>query len=261
MAWGQGGDAPTITLRVKEGKKLAISLSTKQDSTALWIDGGDGKTERILVGKEPYEVELTTRGRQFRVLGNTAGFDCNGNAEVLLGIDISQCPTLEELNCSECGLGQIDVTGNPLLTTLECAGNRIIKLDLSASEKLEWLDCHANRLSQLDATKCTALQILDCSQNALLNLDVSQNKKLEKLYCQGNQLASLDVHENPNISLVSCYNNNLSAMSIEEMLRGLHVVGRQGGELFINRIREHAPHSLRSALDLAERKRWVVHMK
>ncbi len=257
-SYAQGPDAPVITLRVKENAKISFNLSAAQDSTRVWIDAGTGENEKIYISKKDSTYTYSVKGRTLRILGNVSGFDCNGNAEVLVGLDLRACSTLRELNCCDCALGQLDLSGNPELTTLECADNSLVSLDLSHGQKLEWVDCHANRISSLELGACDSLQILDCSRNLLLNLDVSTCKRLEKLYCQANQLASLDVHGNPHIDLVSCYGNNISAMALEEMLRGLRVVGRQGGELYLDESLSHAPHSLRNAIQLAERKRWRV---
>lgn len=97
-------------------------------------------------------------------------------------LDVSACPKLKYLNCTDSGLHALNVTYNFALNILYCGWNQLAVLDVSTCPALEKLLCNDNRLTQLDLSKNTVLKELNAKRNVCLTkLDVLNNCRLDVL--------------------------------------------------------------------------------
>ncbi|PIE83770.1 MAG: hypothetical protein CSA07_05495 [Bacteroidia bacterium] len=253
---------PLISISFAPDTPLSIRLRAREDSTVVRLDYGHGTPEERLIWDSYSDVEVKPqpKGGIVRIYGRVAGLDCSSAPKAIRALEVSKCPSLEELNVEGCQLAALDLSGNPELEELECASNRLSTLDLSACRALRYLDCHSNNISELKVSSSDSLRYLDCSENVLKNIDLSRSAALQTLYCQNNQLATLELRTNWKVYQLACFGNNLSPLAIETLLRGLHIapVGRQG-VIYLDAIpSESMTHSLRMTLELARRKRWRV---
>lgn len=102
--------------------------------------------------------------------------------------DVSNCLSLQNLNCSGNQLTSLVVSNNTALTYLNCSGNQLTTLNVSNNTALTSLSCGRNLLTELALSKNTALTYLDCPFNQLTVLDLSKNTALRKLICMGNAI-------------------------------------------------------------------------
>ena len=103
--------------------------------------------------------------------------------------DVSNCLSLQILNCSGNQLTSLVVSNNTALIFLDCSGNQLTTLNVSNNTALTFLGCGGNQLTSLDVSKNTALTYVGCPYNQLTTLDVSKNKSLRRLACMGNAIS------------------------------------------------------------------------
>ena len=137
--------------------------------------------------------------------------DCNA-CRSLTALDVSGCPELTKLSCTETGLTSLDLKENKKLTYVSCDSGAVGKLTLPETEGLATLSCSGNLLTSLDLSSCTGLTRLYCASNRLTELDLSGNTALTELYCQSNQLSELDVSKNEALRNLSCGWNKLTSL-------------------------------------------------
>lgn len=123
-----------------------------------------------------YEREIVRESRKDYYLRNEI-YTVNDSV-VLVATGGAQLTYLECYN----SLTTLDVTNCPELKVLDCSNNSLSELDVTKCTKLTTLYCGDNRLlSYLDVSKCPELTTLDCSRNALVALDITNCPKLENL--------------------------------------------------------------------------------
>jgi len=105
----------------------------------------------------------------------------------LESLDLSNCPNLLILDCSNTYITSLDVSKCTKLKELQCSFTNISSLDLSNCTKLEDLGCGKTQISSLDMSKCVRLEYLWCISHHLLRLNLQKNKKLNDimLTCEG----------------------------------------------------------------------------
>jgi Leucine-rich repeat (LRR) protein len=134
----------------------------------------------------------------------------------LTDLDVSNCPTLEGLDCRFNRLSALEVSNNTALTFLDCSNNQICALDVSNNTGLTELGCGGNLLSALDVSNNTALTYLGCHANRLDALDVSMNRALTWLDCYDNRLSALVVLNHTALTYLNCFENQLSALDVSK---------------------------------------------
>jgi len=109
-------------------------------------------------------------------------------------LDLRDFVNLEEIRFSELGqLTSLDISNCPKLVKLNCSQNLINNLNLSKNTMLVELYCSGNQLRELDTTNCPNLKIIRCDNNLLTNLDLTTNQKLECLSIKDNNFAKQDL--------------------------------------------------------------------
>ena len=205
-----------ISLTVKNGKKISLSLKADFANTPVRIVSGDNTTNITVGTKWSSYSSYTAAADTMRIYGNVKGFNCSFNKANITAIDVSHNTQLTELNCPNNQIDAIDVTKNTLLTGLSCGGNQLTSINISHNTQLTGLDCRSNNLNAIDVSKNTLLSTLSCDNNQLTAIDVTKNTQLTGLDCKNNQLATIDVTKNPLLIGLYCGSNKLTAIDVSK---------------------------------------------
>jgi hypothetical protein len=208
---------------------------------SITVDWGNGSTE-MYNNLDSTEVAYTLSGKIEHTIKIQAvemsyfSYKSHTSAKVT-ALDVSNCSTLQKLDCRINQLSTLDVSKNTALTYLDCYDNQLSALDVSKNTALTYLDCSGNQLSTLDVSKNTALIRLSCSGNQLSTLDVSKNTALTYLDCSGNPLSTLDVSKNTALTLLVCGWNTLSTLDVSKnmALTGLYCSWNQLSTLDVSK--------------------------
>ena len=205
-----------ISLTVKNGKKISLSLKADFANTPVRIVSGDNTTNITVGTKWSSYSSYTAAADTMRIYGNVKGFNCSFNKANITAIDVSHNTQLTELNCPNNQIDAIDVTKNTLLTGLSCGGNLLTSIDISHNTQLTTLDCRSNNLTAIDVSKNTQLIRVNCEKNKLTSIDVNKNILLKELYCGFNKLTSIDVSKNTQLTGLDCRSNNLTSIDVSK---------------------------------------------
>ena len=213
-----------ISLTVKNGKKISLSLKADFANTPVRIVSGDNTTNITVGTKWSSYSSYTAAADTMRIYGNVKGFNCSFNKANITAIDVSHNTQLTELNCPNNQIDAIDVTKNTLLTGLSCGGNQLTSINISHNTQLTTLDCRSNNLTAIDFSKNTQLIRVNCEKNKLTSIDVNKNILLKELYCGFNKLTSIDVSKNTQLTGLDCKNNQLATIDVTKnpLLIGLY---------------------------------------
>ena len=143
----------------------------------------------------------------------------------LTSLDVSDCTSLRDLQCSRNQLTSIDISGCTSLQRFYCSFNQLTSLDLSGHTELNMIQCYDNNLYSLDVSEVEYLGFLDCQRNPLTTLDVVNKKYLHRVECYDCRLTSLNV-SGSTLGLLLCYNNQLTTINISGCT-GLHTLNCQ----------------------------------
>lgn len=133
---------------------------------------------------------------------------------MLSALDVTQCPKLEYLDCSNTQLTRLDVSHNPALKYLVCRNVRLTSLAVAWNPSLQFLDCSSNELVTLDLRFNPALWYLNCASNELTLLGLGHNSSLEYIRCKDNRLTDLDVTQCPSLLWLHCSGNELATLDL-----------------------------------------------
>lgn len=154
-------------------------ITFRVDSGRVWIDWGDGTNNgwRNLAFNvywhryaAPGTYQIVMRGDNITDLEMS---NCH-----MTRLDLSQCVTLEYINCSHNSLKELDVSSCGQLYELYCAKNQIRKFELGCCNKLLYLSCSYNYIEHLDVKQCPNLTHLRCRYNLLHHIEIGRNRKL-----------------------------------------------------------------------------------
>lgn len=187
----------------------------------------------------------------------------------LQNLNMSGCPSIEEIEITNTPLTSFDVSGLSNLSKLTCNNNHLETLNISGCTKLKLLNCDNNSLTSLNLQNYTYLQELSCSNNSLNSLNLTNCNQLQQLYCSNNHIESLNLsgikieriycNDNKLTSLnipseyivyLECQNNRLTSLTVPSINR-LECVKCYG-----NRLQEQAMNNLIIALSVNEPSVW-----
>lgn len=145
---------------------------------------------------------------------NLKTLSCRHNYRIT-EIDISECPSLEGLYCSNNEIKKLDLSKNLNLKHLVCDNNPIKQLEIKHLSNLESLYCFNCDLKKLDVSGLKNLKELYCANSvSLSSLSVDGCSSLEELDCAENSLKKLVVIDKPKLKQISCKENNLYFIEI-----------------------------------------------
>jgi len=111
----------------------------------------------------------------------------------LTKLDLSYCPEIETIFCSDNKLTELDLSRTPKLEFLNCDRNPIQKVDLTHVPNLTNFWCNNGQLTELDLSCSSKLISLHCGHNSLKTLDLLACSNLELLYLRGNKFTSIGI--------------------------------------------------------------------
>lgn len=148
----------------------------------------------------------------------------------LAALDVTNCPELVFMTCSDNHLTSLDITKNPKLYSIDACTNHLTSLDVTKNPLLKTIFVTENDLSSIDVSKNTILKTLEVGVNRLTKLDVSNNTTLDYLGCHDNNLTELDVTKNTGLTTLVCFNNRLTSLDVTKNTAITHL-GCDGNEL------------------------------
>ncbi len=228
-----------ITLTVWGGEHIALSLQAAADNTPVRIVSGS-ITWNITVGTSKTRKYCLSDGTTMTIYGDITGFDCNGNSNKIVSIDVNNNTELKILNCSNNQLTSLDVSGCTALTTLDCRLNKLTSLDVSNNTALKILNCWDNQqLTTLDVSSCPVLDWLYFGNNPQLKtlnisgcsslrttMDFQDFSKIEvikasgcssltELYCSKKPVKELDLTGCSSLKKLKCKQTKLQTLKLE----------------------------------------------
>lgn len=129
-------------------------------------------------------------------------------------INVSDCPLLTEIDCTNTGLEEIDLSGCLSLTSLHIPYNNLRHLDIGWCRTITNLNVHNCRLESLDLSECVSLKHISCAINRLTTLDIPHRFNLSECFCYENELRSLDLSNSPQLKILNCGDNEISSLSV-----------------------------------------------
>lgn len=225
----------TISKETLRKGSIRLEINAKpEDRENVWIDlnkngkkdNGEEVKEFQGRGYEPSQTyKLANDVYEVTIHGKLTYLNCENND--LIGLDITNCPSLIDLECFHNEIEELDLSQNEGMTILTCDDNKIQNLDISGLSRLQFLYCDRNKLEKLDVTHNKKLKLLDCSANRIESLDISQNtelfflaysqnplkvdrsmnKKLTHLYCSDTNEEELDLSHHPELEELTCASN------------------------------------------------------
>lgn len=167
---------------------LSVSeeISLRVDAQEVLIEWGDGETaqgSRI----DPFLHHYMKAGSYSGCIRGKNITDIDIPYCHLRTLNVSGCPTLEFIDCSDNELTELDLRNCTDLYEVYCAKNEIRELKLSKYKKLFYLSCSSNQLEHLDLGGCTKLVTLRCRNNLLRKLDLRRCPKLMSVNVERNK--------------------------------------------------------------------------
>ena len=199
---------------------MAVFATPDEMFTVEWGDGVEetyfGEWDFVLLVYEyaepgEYTVTVTAQSEECQF------FIIQGMMGVITKVDISECPSVDNLSITESLITEIDLSNNPDLRVLSLFFNPFLEsLDVSANLVLEKLFINNTAISSIDLSANSLLTYLIISDLMMTEIDLSANPQLFYLMCENNKLSNLDLSNN-NIMLIDCYNNHLPLSNLYEI--------------------------------------------
>jgi hypothetical protein len=188
----------------------------------LTIDWGDGNIEHFSPQGErqgffhQYDtwslknIRISTEGMtHFGPQGTPSDWDMRVWEKHFDELRFSNCPELQQINCSLMGLYILEIDKAESLTTLDCCMNKLIQLNLNGCPSLTNLFCINNRLITLTIDRWPVLKNLWCINNQLTALELGSNKALTMLMCGNNKISNLDLSNHKSLQHFVCNHQNM----------------------------------------------------
>lgn len=164
-----------------------------------------------------------------------------GSSTTLHSLDVSDCSSLERLDCSDNIISRLNLDGCNSLNSLDCAYNRLTSIDLSGYTELTYLSVNDNPLTVIDISGCTQINRLDVgkgttlykvdvsgcssleslwlSDNIISELNFSGCNSMKEIFIENNRLTSLDLSRHTLLENVQCDGNPLRSIDLSDCIR------------------------------------------
>ena len=130
-------------------------------------------------------------------------------------IDVSDCPLLKDIDCTNNSLEEIKLDGCLSLDRLTTSYNNLTSLDVGWSKTLQWLNTDNNRLTELDLSECVMMLSVGCQVNRLTRINMPHRQRLKDFFCYENELRSLDISDSPQIEILNCGDNEIESLNVK----------------------------------------------
>ena len=193
-------DRFNISIKCDGTPKVEGASGMESGGSPMW----DGSVNYQLSVKQP---ELTITGTNITL--------CTIGQDSLYSLDVTGCPTLEELTCPGNYLTEIDLSKSVKLKTFICYNNDITSIDLSNCPELYQFDCNANPITAIDLKANSELTFLTCGSTKVQKLDLSGCTKLEELIAPNTSVEEIDLSGLSYLTEVNCnQNSNLRKLTL-----------------------------------------------
>lgn len=171
-----------LKVNVLGGSELCFRIEAAQ----VIVEWGDGTVSRKSDLVEPFSHRYEKTGAYQLCVKGLNITDVDVPRSNVVALDVSQCPTLEFIDCSDNQITELDLRNCRGLYEVYCAKNRIRELKLSRYRKLFYLSCSCNELRNLDLSGCRKLVTFRCRKNHLSELDFGKCRKLMSVNVEQN---------------------------------------------------------------------------
>ncbi|MBQ2110785.1 MAG: hypothetical protein II191_03475 [Clostridia bacterium] len=213
---------------IKNGEIINSDYDVNDPSTwECWVDNGENTVHKYVQwdsfdGEERlFDIHLGNLG----LCGEADFSDCTELSVInlqyndLTKIDLSSCADLKEAFLSNnMRLSDLDVSECPSLEVLNCASARINELDLSDKTNLKQLTIVGSTVPEIDLMSCVSLDTLSADSSQVRSLDLSNCEKMRQLRCSYCfSLEQLILPDNSdNLELISAaFDPNLSEIKLD----------------------------------------------
>jgi len=160
-----------LTLALGALDTLCLSIGNTHACYTGSADGGPYTTHfRTVTGSE---ILYGDRASFLRTPASLTTLNCDyGNLTVL---DVTDCPALVNLNCSNNPfLTSLDISRNPLLASVDCSNNARLTghLDLSTAPNLTTLHSYNTKILDLNLAGCNSVNVVRAYGNGFSQTDV-----------------------------------------------------------------------------------------
>lgn len=232
-------DAPVITITGVAKQLYNVTVKSPSDNEAIWVESNNKVQKHFLKTANVYEtIQINPVDGTVKLYGDITSFTADNQVDPLIGIDASNHPLLEEIDCQnsevtfvkvancpnlqelllfENKIEVLDVTTCPSLVTLQCQKNQIALLDLSQNTLLEEVDCSNNKLKALDLTNCKSLQRVLANTNEIETFVLPKEaESLAVVEASENKIATIDVSGHPQLEELGLSTNNLTSIDLSK---------------------------------------------
>ncbi len=192
----------SITLTFISYASIPFKIELYADN--LVLDWGDGNHSEYNKGDHYYVLRYTYQKeglQKLKISGTNISY-LKAQRLCMTDLDVSDCPTLEYLDCS---------------------GNELLQLDLQFCPLLEELYCNSNNLSTFSLPENNKISLLNISYNNLQSLILRNNFHLQSLHCAFNQLNNIDLQGCRNLNDLNISNNNLQGNVLNRVFSDLPI--------------------------------------
>lgn len=206
----------TITIGMNAAGKVSVDWGNgapvEQEAAAAY-DGWDNALE--FTGTPSGTVKVYADGiNYFQAFTKYVNDAATGITDGITSIDLSNAPTITELDIHQNNLKSVDLSKLTALTSLTIGVNDFTTIDLSAN------------------TELTKLEISNGKNNGVLaELDLSKNTKLTSIVASGNQLTTLDLTNNNVAKTINLLNNQLTRVMFGANTAKNHTINIGGNQL------------------------------
>lgn len=174
-----------FSVNVLAGGGLEFRLEAVQ-ATVEW---GDGEVSQKVNSIEPLAHTYAKSGIYHVCVKGRSITDIDIPRSNIVALDVTQCHTLEFIDCSDNQIPELDLRNCKGLYEVYCAKNKIRELKLSKYRKLFYLSCSCNELENIDLSGCTKLVTFRCRKNRLTQLDFRKCSKLVSVNIEQNNFS------------------------------------------------------------------------
>ncbi|WP_456377875.1 T9SS type A sorting domain-containing protein [Lutibacter sp.] len=237
------------TLQCNENQLISLDIS---NNTALEsLNCGYNQIGSLDVSNNPALVTLDCYFNQLTSLTinshpNLVTLSCLANNLTTLNISSNQ--QIKNLYCNgNLNLGTVDLSNIPTLEDLDINSTGLISIDLSNNTNLKFLDVNYNNLTELVLTNNDNLRILKCRDNQINFLDLSTNSAIFSVEAKNNDMKAINVQNGANnlMTYFDATNNpNLYCAQIDDM-----IYATSPSSVFYHKIDDNNNYSIACSFD------------
>ncbi len=196
-------DGPNWRFKVKWDEKMDKPLSQ-------W--GSEVKYEKGFLTLNLNERDLNGK---IDLSGCKALVSIRCSKNKITSLDLSNCPLLTYIDCTNTGLEEIKLNGCLSLQRLSVPYNNLRSIDIAWSRTISEIYVESCRLESLALDNCISIKNIKCDKNRLQSLEIPYREHLIDIFCQTNEIKKLDVSNSPQFQILNCGENEISDLNVK----------------------------------------------